>query len=368
MHRLAWLCVICCSAALAAPRAAQAPPAGAVVDRTLAAYYAGRYDEINRVLTADPNTLLTDILWRASTWKRTWRPRRVAFTAEVVLAAARRQSRFTPELLAALRSMTDARVDTPGTRGVGDLVEATVHKVVLAALVVTSRYTDADEYYRAIARRIAPPGATGATSTPALAEPRLLLAHAMTLEGHTRMLAGVTLSEGLTGVLPVRPIRGPSGGSPTLSQIVAEAHEVLKSAAQDPAVAAEATVRDAYLYLRAGNGRQAQALIAGMPRANDVVVSFWGGVVLARALEAQGLTNEAAAAYEALARIAPGTQTVAVALAALRLKEGDRGAAQEWADRARRTPVNRIDPWTLYWGGDARFLDSWLTILRTVPE
>jgi tetratricopeptide (TPR) repeat protein len=368
MRRLAWLCVICCSTALATPRAAQAPATGAVVDRTLAAYNAGNYREIDRVLTADGNTLITDILWRAATWKRTWSPRRVAFTAEVVLGAARRQSRFTPELLAALRAMTDARVDKPGTRGVGDLVEATIHKVAMTALILSGRYTDADDYYRGITRRIAPFGATGATSTSALVEPRLVLAHAMTLEGHTRTLAGVTLSDGLRGVLPVKPIRGPSSGSPTLRQIVAEAHEVLKSAAQDPAIAAEAIVRDAYLYLREGNGRQAQALIAGMPRASDVVVAFWGGIVLARALEAQGRTDEAAAAYEALARIAPGTQTAAVALAALRLKQGDRSAAQEWAERARRTPPNRIDPWTMYWGGDARFLDSWLIILRTVPE
>jgi hypothetical protein len=367
MRWLAWLCVICCSAALATPRAAQGT-SGAVVDRTLAAYNARNYSAIDRALSGDDNTLITDILWRASTWKRTWSPRRVAFTAEVVLGAARRHSRFMPELLVALRSMTDARVDRPGTRGVNDLVEGTVHKVALASLILSGHYTDAGDYYRGIARRIAPPGAADAASTSALIEPRLLLARAMTLEGHTRTLAGVTLSEGLSGVLPVKPIRGPSSGSPTLRQIVAEAHEVMKSAAQDPAIAAEATVREAYLYLREGNARQAQAMIAGMPRANDVVVAFWGGVVLARALAAQGRTDEAAVAYEALSRIAPGTQTVAVALAALRLKQGDRTAAQEWAERARRTPLNRVDPWSLYWGGDARFMDSWLTILRTVPE
>jgi hypothetical protein len=122
------------------------------------------------------------------------------------------------------------------------------------------------------------------------------------------------------------------------------------------------------LYLRSGEPKEAETLILGMPKGDDPIVGFWGAVVLARAVSAQQRTTDAAAIYEALTKIAPGTQTVTLALASLRLKLGDRSAALTWAERARTTPADRIDPWTLYWGGDARFLDGWLTWLRGMPE
>jgi hypothetical protein len=87
-------------------------------------------------------------------------------------------------------------------------------------------------------------------------------------------------------------------------------------------------------------------------------------LVRGRALDAGGDPTAAIAAYERAAALQPHAQTPAAALAALCLRTGDRDAALHWADVARTTPADTIDPWWQYFTGDFRLLGGWVKDLR----
>ena len=337
-----------------------------LAERTFAAYHAGDRASIDRALAADGFTFVSDVLRRSQAWRRTWNAPRTAFVVESGVAAMRAGLPLAADLFDAARVMVVARPDKPGANNSADAFETKVHKIALASLVLNGQLDLAEDYFDDIVGRLAPSGATANRAAGKLVDPRLHLAHAITRDAFTRPQASIPLEQAVRGDLPIKAVAPRVPGLKNIQQRVNEADDALMAAARDPATAAEATLRRAYLFYRLGNAKRAETTLLAMPRPADPIVGYWSGLVYGRVLEALQRPADATAAYEAMARLAPGTQTAPIALAALYLKRGDRAAALGWAERARQARME--DPWPMYWSGDARFISTWVAQLRMVQE
>jgi len=349
---------------VAAPRAQSASTS--LAERTFATYSAGDRAAINRVVATDGFLFVSDVLRRSQVWRRTWNAPRTVFVVESAVSAMRAGVPLATDLFEAARAMVVARPDKPGVNAAGDALEARVHKIALATLILHGEFDLTEDYFDGIAGRLAAPGATADRVAGKLVDPRLHLARAIVREALTRSQAGITLQQAVNNLPPVRPVSSRMSGVKNMQQRVSEADDALTAAAKDPATAAEATLRRAYLFYRLGNARRAEATLLSISITAEPIVGYWSGLVYGRVLEALQRPADATVLYEAMARAAPGTQTAPLALAALFLKRGDHAAALGWAERARQARME--DPWPMYWTADARFISTWVEELRMARE
>jgi len=280
----------------------------------------------------------------------------VAFVLEVAIAAFDHQWPNGEALMREVRAMVTNRPNLPGGRPEDDLFEGHVHRIALAVLTAQMHLDSVESYYEAISNRLAAPGATGAATRRRLVEPRLALERAIAIDLSTRPLIDAHIDSSA----PAARLDGAAQKRVTL------ALDAYTAAAVDAGNSAEATIRQAYLNIRIGNPERAYALLNGVHTPDDPIVKVWYGLVLGQTLSALDRDDAAIDAYRATWSVARGSQSVAVALAALFLHTGDRDAALEWAGVSRHTPVTSFDPWWLYWTGDARAVSSLLAELRTL--
>jgi hypothetical protein len=347
------LAVAC--AALPSLRAAQAAPEN-VADRVFVEYRAGDRGAIARAMTRESAAFRSDLSARVGRWRRSPDAWQVAFLLEVGIAGFDRQWPNALALIDNAREMASYR-RTSGPHPREDAIEALVHKSALAALLARSQTVAFESYYDRISKRIAP--ADGDAAEPGqIREPRIALIRATFLDSMNRFFVGATPTSGSRTLAVPTDVRS--------SERLAATEEAFRMALADPAIQHEAAVRAAFFYLRSGQIQRAMNTIRRVPPTNDGILRYWGAVVAARVLAAAGQADMAGRALEVAAALAPGTQTAPVALAALRLRQGDRDAAFAWAARARSTPDDAFDPWWVYWDGDARMLSEWLAQLRTL--
>lgn len=139
----------------------------------------------------------------------------------------------------------------------------------------------------------------------------------------------------------------------------------LRTAAAYEEVRAEALLRMGMLALRNRDHDSAlEHLRQVSPLTADADLRYLAALFEGRALEAEGLLDDAARAYERAVQTVPGAQTAAIALSAALLGLG-RADESERAVRALLTaPQAAIDPWFRYGTGDARHWDALADALR----
>jgi tetratricopeptide (TPR) repeat protein len=199
-------------------------------------------------------------------------------------------------------------------------------------------------------------------------EPRLLLAKAFLLDRREPLASG---EENRTAVLvpqmaggTVIPARvSVSSGLP--ARHVREVSDAYDRVMTPDEIAVEARIRKSLLLFRAGQPREALALLesAGAPT-SDLELRYLRDVLRGRALTAVGSLEEAATAYHAALGLAPQAQSPHVGLMGLALLRGDREGAAAIAEQIQKAAPG-LDPWWNYWQGDYRLVPAALARLRT---
>jgi hypothetical protein len=114
-------------------------------------------------------------------------------------------------------------------------------------------------------------------------------------------------------------------------------------------------------------GRDTDALAALSRAADspDVFVRYLAFLIQGSTLIALDRRADAAQAFENAAKAVPGSQTPAVALAALNLSLNRPADPLKWAVAARTTSADGgVDPWWQYLQGDVRMLNEWIHEMR----
>jgi tetratricopeptide (TPR) repeat protein len=362
---------------------AQAPPSA---DGLYMAYAGGDYDVVSRTLRnrdifgglrgdllrlagdwvarSDPKWWVADARQKglaadaadetaARAWRAFWAPAHATFLLEVGAVALELKFPLPGQFISAAGSIVMNRPSPPGTRAVEDTFEILFHRTALAVLVGARSYEDAYAYLDAIDRRVFP--ARAADGKPRLVDLRPALVRGVLADLQTKDAQLVPGRAG--GPATIRE-------TPAAKKSTAVALAAYKLAAQAPELAAETSVRRAFLLFRVGQPRPALDALAATSTPTDPVVGYWGGLIQGRILDALGQPEDAIAAYRRAAALFPGAQTAKLALATAQLGLGHRDDAWRLAAEARSTPDRPIDPWWQYWSGDLRFVPQWLPALR----
>lgn len=124
-----------------------------------------------------------------------------------------------------------------------------------------------------------------------------------------------------------------------------------------PTVRAEADVHTGYLAIRAGRPDAALAPLVTATTSEDPYVRYLAEHFRGRALEMMGRRDEAIAAYRrglAIVPDAPSTATLLASQLSRSNDAADRAEAHRVLEASRVASPRPVDPWDLYWQGDAR--------------
>lgn len=337
----------------------QAPPPLVSV---YAAWLGGDYNAIASAFPTGQSfkDARADIQRTLRDWSRTWQPSHLAFLLELSVAAHDRQWEDAAELLGGTRNLLVNRRAAPGTRPEEDAFELAFHRAAVTLFLRRQALKVADAYLTALAGRVDLVQAT--SGKPRLVDPWLTFARGLIAEIQTAP--------------SFRPLTARTGGTDTALAIAEDDADTRRAAElaigtfervrEAPAVAAEASTRRGLLLLRIGRVDDALAAFdeadAG---AGDEMVRYWSALFRGRALEQRGRHEQAAAAYERAAALAPSAQSPLVALASLWQRHDRPADAQRWARRAMSTPAGALDPWWVYWLGDVRHTADRLATIRS---
>jgi tetratricopeptide (TPR) repeat protein len=359
MAHLSTAVLLVAALAAAAPiRAADDPPS---IDALYLAFIKGDPGIVARTLVTpdDFARVRADLFKAVGLRQGDWRPTHEAFLFEVAMTGIARHWPDARMLLDASRRLMVGRRDPIGANPDIDRFEVTFHEAAVALLAGAAGAGAAGNYLDAIAQRLPPaPGEPPAT-TPRLDAPRLVLMRAIVQEMTTLPFTRAAVA---SDPRPYLWMAAPRDGE--LRRALERAVALFDAAATNPATADEAQVRAAFVLARLGRVPDALARLDRVSAGADPTVRYWMALVRGRALDAQGETTAAIAAYERAAALQPRAQTPAAALAALSLRAGDRDRALHWADVARTTPADVVDPWWQYFTGDFRLLAGWVRDLR----
>lgn len=345
-------------ALLATGRAeAQAPPP---LTSVYAAWLEGDY---NAMASAFPTAqsfqdARSDFQRTLRDWSRTWRRSHLAFLLELSVLAHDRQWNDASELLGGTRNLLVNRRAAPGTNPDEDAFELAFHQTVVTLFLRRQALQVADAYVTALAGRVdLVPSTTG---KPRLVDPWLTFARGMIAEIQTSpaFRAGArNAAADTTLVIPETDT-----ATRRTAELAIATFERVRSA---PPVAAEASTRRGLLLLRLGRTSDALAAFDEADAAGgDEMVRYWSALFRGRTLDHLDRHEEAAAAYERAAGLAPSAQSPLVALAALWQRHDRPADAQRWARRAIDTPSAALDPWWVYWLGDVRHAADRLDAMR----
>jgi hypothetical protein len=128
-----------------------------------------------------------------------------------------------------------------------------------------------------------------------------------------------------------------------------EAAGLLTALVDDPLVGAEARMRLGFLYWAVGRDEAARdALTMAAEQTGDVDVRYLAHFLLGWTAIARGDSGAAIPPLEAALAARPGSQSAALALAALELKRGDAGQAHDLARASLDERRADVDPWRLF--------------------
>jgi tetratricopeptide (TPR) repeat protein len=147
---------------------------------------------------------------------------------------------------------------------------------------------------------------------------------------------------------------------PVASEFAALANEY-------PSVRAEADVHIGYLAIRAARPDAALQPLAAAVTSDDPYLRYLAEHFTGRALEMLNRRADAIAAYRralAIAPAAPSTSTLLAAQLFASDDAADRSEAHTVLEAAVAASPRPVDPWDLYWQGDARLRTVYMDRLR----
>lgn len=145
------------------------------------------------------------------------------------------------------------------------------------------------------------------------------------------------------------------------------ASEFAALASRYPPVRAEADVHIGYLAIRAARPDAALAPLATATTSEDPYVRYLAEHFTGRALEMTGRRTDAVAAYRRALAIVPNAASTAALLASqLFLSDNprERDEAHRVLQASNAASSRPVDPWDLYWQGDARRWSTYMERLR----
>ena len=288
-----------------------------------------------------------------------WDPTRATAALELALWVVAHSWPEGNHFIKAAHSAVTERGTQPGEDAAIDRYEITFHHVALTALISANQDETAAAYLLATDRRIA----TDTSKSGRLNDPRWELTRGW--------LAEIQSSPTRDSVNSAEPVYTLAGRSATAMIALRASSEIYARAMKQPSVAAEASVRYAFVLHRLGSHRDAAAALSRITSAqiaDDRVVQYWRAIIAGRVHEALSEPGEAEREYHVAADRWPGAQTPLIALASLLERRGRASEADNWSDRVRVMPPTTPDPWWFYWTADRRFLASWLQALREVRQ
>jgi tetratricopeptide (TPR) repeat protein len=349
------------------------PAQHVALDAVLATYLSGDTDVIRRTFARSgdfQDRLRLTQPRELDRWLGSWDRGKALFVLEVARAASLVAPRYSAVLIGAGRRYF-------GTAPAGDLAagEAAAfaelwHRTAVGLL---QAYSDPWRVEEHVADLV---GRAGAQSGPL--DGRLVLARGVAKEracwgqrpsldqpaSHVEALvkaAGVTVSDDLDG--PAK-----SGRETRVNAHLTCLRDALaqfEAAAVIDDSRAEARMRGGWTLFQLGRLPEALVWLDIVEPGDDRDMAYWLGLLRGRVLDGLARFQAAASAYEDALAICPGAQSAGVGLA-LALVRLDRVAeADEVARALRAAGATAPDPWSTYLDGDQRFVDRWLTQLRT---
>jgi len=141
--------------------------------------------------------------------------------------------------------------------------------------------------------------------------------------------------------------------------------DLYAAAATNPAIAAEAHLRSAFLLHRVGRQDLAlNALDVMMPDEPDADLRYLRNLFRGRVQVSRDQFNAAAFAYRAAIASAPDAQAARVGLMTTLFRLGDLPGAESAEREIEAMRSGPIDPWWRYWQGDFRFYPAAIDALR----
>jgi tetratricopeptide (TPR) repeat protein len=347
------------------PAAPPSPPVAKPAERSrfddlYGTYASGDVGVIGREFrtSADFERYRPELVRTLARWRAEWSRGHAAFALDIALTAFAQRWPDPGRFLAAARDIVISRPDAFGTRPDDDEFERRFHRAAVAVLSLLNAPRDVEAYLDSLESRLA-------TTREGLAAGRPVDARLVLARGTAREL--LTMPAVLASANPNDNARRTwitRDDDDEARRRLRAALDTLALAAEYDDTRAEASVRRAFVEHRLGDHAEALRTLDALRTAGDRTVETWRALIRGRVLSALERHAEAGAAYERALDLAPETQTAALALAALRLRTGDRQGALSAAAKARSMPEAIADPWPTYWTGDSRWLPSWLTELR----
>ena len=205
------------------------------------------------------------------------------------------------------------------------------------------------------------------------AEPRLRLARAVALASRYDITteldvprAGVR-TEPTVAPLPVVRIVGGRGGFPADRRVQQLEYSLqpLRELIDDPVVGAEARLRLGYLHFRSGEYEAAiEAERVAAAATSDVSLQYVAHFIAAQASQAAGDLAAAETSYRRALDVRPKSQSATLALAALRMLDGDPASAYDLVEQSRADRRADDDPWRMFLYGDFTRLPGLIQQLR----
>jgi tetratricopeptide (TPR) repeat protein len=327
-------------------------------------YESGDYDAVARAFPSRREylALAQDLTRTRLTWRKNWRRVHAVFLLEIALVGFRQSWTDRAEVLRDAQAFLMLRPGAPGEFREEDAFEVLWHRAALGILQGSLDGGMMDQYLTQLSDRLGPTPAP-AGLPPRLVDERLALTRAMAAE--LTLLPGIIrmqtaqIGRGLTQVYQ-------AGATPLQS---ATALARLDEAAAFEINREEAVVRRANVLVRTN---RADAAVAALDQlrgpSRDVRVQYWRDLLRGRALDILDRLDDAAQAYGEAHTLVPSAQSPLLALSVLRFRQGKFADAQQLTRQVHDVPVTAKDPWSLYWHGDARFVNDLLKVLRELAK
>ncbi len=258
---------------------------------------------------------------------------------------------FTFTLLRLGRGMFSNR-PAIGADPAGDRFEVLWHQIALGLLQGNGVWFDHDAYLTAISPRV-----TKISQVKPPIANRFALARGFNA---ALQCCATLMSPPLSRTIVVTG----GGLKPAPPADSAVALRLFETAAADPALRVEALVQGAYVESLVGHLRDAIAWLDRAEPITELPLAYAAAMIRAGVLDRQSQPASAADSYAAAERLAPGVQTPLIGRAAALQRAGRTDEAVAEAVRARQLKEGAGDPWLIFRGGDARFVDAWLLELR----
>ncbi len=362
---------------LTSGQSSRVAPAPASLDQLYQSYAAGDHEVVARTIrsASDVTALNLPAAAKLRKWLGPWDRTKAAFVLELAVSAATIVRPVTTILISEGRLYVISRPTPLGTSESEDAFETAWHRAAVGQLQELLAATTEEVYLDTLQRRYAArPGQPRAidsrfTLARGIAGEQECWLNRQTPPDRISLPTVVTSGAGNASVQGAGTDYTPNLTSSTyqpmsIKQCLEEAVRRFNVAAALPEVAAESKVRGAWMQHQLGSDADALKSLDNMPETNDEVLKYFSHLFRGRILDALHRDADAAVAYRVALDVRPSAQSAAIGLALTLFKSNQIDEARTLAAATRGLPVDSVDPWWTYLGGDGRFIPRFIADVR----